>query len=328
MADHDAFFTLARRLARAGRPFATATVVRVDSPTSGRPGDRSVVTVEGELHGWIGGSCARPTVIREALAALGDGESRLIRLSSESDETVAREGLIDLSMTCFSGGTMEIFIEPHLPSPSLFVVGEQPVAQALAALGRKMGYRVVAVASAGLVEADERLERIEQLAENLAPLSFVVVATHGESDEIDVETALRASAPYVGLVASRKRMRSIRSYLEGRGLSDLTALHAPAGLDIGARRPEEIALSILAEVVATRRAMNKFEWTGAASSAEAESEPAAAIDPVCGMTVPISAAALSFEHSGELFYFCCGGCRERFVAEPERYRPTGSSTTG
>ncbi len=313
------FFGLAHRLRERGEPFATATVVRAERPTSGKPGDRAIVTLDGELHGWIGGSCAAPTVIRESLAALADGESRLIRLSSEPEDQALREGITDLSMTCFSGGTMEIFIEPNPPRPRLVVVGEQAVARSLAALGAAMGYEIVG--GGGGVAGPVRPEAI---AERVHPLTAIVVASHGEGDEIALEHALTSEAPYVGLVASPKRAASIRKYLAVRGVSEerLADLHAPAGLDLGAREPEEIALSILAQIVQLRRATGRFEWeaeAGPADAAEAGEAPAAARDPVCGMSVEIAGAVHVHEHDGSAFYFCCGGCLARFAAEPERY---------
>ncbi len=321
------FFDLAHRLREQGEPFATATVVRAERPTSGKPGDRAIVTLAGELHGWIGGSCAAPTVIRESLAALADGGSRLIRLSSEPEDQALREGITDLSMTCFSGGTMEIFIEPNPPRPRLIIVGEQAVARALAALGAAMGYEVVGVGGAGdLVPGGETLPDPAAIAGRVHPLTAVIVASHGESDEVALEHALESAAPYVGLVASPKRAESIRKYLKVRGIPEerLAALHAPAGLDLAAREPEEIALSILAEIVRLRRAMGRFEWRGAAAeageaSAGAPETPATALDPVCGMTVEIAGAVHVHEHDGAAYYFCCGGCLAKFAADPARY---------
>ncbi len=321
------FFGLAHRLRERGEPFATATVVRVERPTSGKPGDRAIVTLAGELHGWIGGSCAAPTVIRESLAALEDGESRLVRLSSEPEDRELREGITDLSMTCFSGGTMEIFIEPNPPRPRLVVVGGQAVARALAALGAAMGYEVVGVGGAGGPTPDgASLPGPEAIAGRVHPLTAVVVASHGEGDEVALEHALESEAPYVGLVASPKRAESIRKYLRVRGISEerLAALHAPSGLDLGAREPEEIALSILAEIVQLRRATERFSWRGAegaeaAGAATGRAAPETAFDPVCGMPVAVAGAVHVHEHDGAAYYFCCGGCQAKFSADPERY---------
>ncbi len=320
------FFGLAHRLREQGEPFATATVVRAERPTSGKPGDRAIVTLTGELYGWIGGSCAAPTVIRESLAALADGESRLIRLSSEPEDQALREGITDLSMTCFSGGTMEIFIEPNPPRPRLVVVGEQAVARALAALGTAMGYEVVAVGGAGeLAPGVASLAGPEAIGGRVHALTSVVVASHGEGDEVALEHALESAAPYVGLVASPKRAESIRKYLKVRGIPEerLSALHAPAGLDLNAREPEEIALSILAQIVQLRRTTARFDWRGAGEAADAPPSarraPETAVDPVCGMTVSIAGAVHVHEHDGAPYYFCCGGCLAKFAAEPERY---------
>jgi xanthine dehydrogenase accessory factor len=323
------FFARALELERRGEPFATATVVRIERPTSGKPGDRAIVTIHGRLDGWIGGSCARPTVIQEALAALREGTSRLIRLSTEPESDAGREGITDLSMTCFSGGTMEIFIEPNPPRQRLIIVGEQAVAEALAALGGAMGYHVVGVGGGEpLAGAEEMIATGEAIAEHVHPLTAVVVATHGDHDEIALEHALESGAPYVGLVASRKRAGSIRRYLAVRGIEEerLRALHAPAGLDIQARRPAEIALGILAEIVQLRSATEEFDWPvgGAKKDAAAGSEaPGTAIDPVCGMTVEIAGAAHVHEHEGTSYYFCCAGCLASFATEPERYPPAG-----
>lgn len=316
------FFALAGRLEQRGEPFATATVVRVERPTSGRPGDRAVVTLDGELHGWIGGSCAKPTVIKEALAALADGKSRLIRLSSEPDDQELREGITDLSMTCFSGGTMEIFIEPNPPHPRLIVVGDQPVAQALASLGKAMGYQVMGTGgSASLSEADQMLDTPAAIPSQAHPLTAVVVATHGDHDEVALEHALASDAFYVGLVSSPKRASSIKDYLGKRGIDGkrLSTLKAPAGLDIQAREPEEIALSILAEIVQLRRGTDSFEWRNGTEAGTATPSSETAVDPVCGMTVDVANSRHAHEHDGRTYHFCCGGCLTRFAEEPASF---------
>lgn len=328
----DDFFAKAHELEQAGKPFATATVVRIERPTSGKPGDRAIITQDGELWGWIGGSCSRPTVLEQARAALADGQPRLVRLAQAPDEA-RREGMTDLAMTCFSGGTMEIYIEPQTPRPRLVVVGTEALARALAALAKVLGYRVVGVdtGEGSLPEATETLPDVRALAAESHPLSFVVVATHGEHDEVAVEEALRSTAPYVGLVASRKRAASIIDYLEHRdiGAAQLERFHSPAGLDFGARRPEEIALSILAEIVEVRRRLDHLAWeaagqpTAATASEQAPEErpeeaPAeTAIDPICGMTVQVAGAQNTFDYQGTTYYFCCGGCRARFAKDPE-----------
>ena len=320
----DEFFAKGHELWKSGRPFATATVVRAEKPTSGKPGDKAIVTEQGEMFGWIGGSCAQPTVIEEALAAMRDNESRLIRLSTEVDPAAARGGVTELPMTCYSGGTMEIYIEPHQPRTRIVIVGGQHVAQALTSLGRAMGYEIVSVIPAGeshqITEADRQVTDLEGLGDFVDAGTYVVVATHGNYDELALEPALRAGAGYVGLVASRKRAESVVEFLRGKGLGDedLAPLHVPAGLDIGARRGDEIAVSILAEIVQHRR-QREAQEVPAEEAAEQEKVAETAIDPICNMSVTIEGAVHTYEHEGKTYYFCCGGCLTRFAADPQSH---------
>ncbi len=316
---YDEFFSKAHELLSEGKPFATAVVVRAEKPTSAKPGDKAIVTAEGVMHGWIGGSCAQPTVIQEAMKALADGEPRLIRLSTDPQKE-SRAGLIDLPMTCFSGGTLEIYIEPQLPPTRLMIIGSLPVAQALARLGQTMHYHVVAVdpdtGGAGMAGADEVLTDLKKIKEKITPLTYVVVASHGHYDELALEQTLRSKAAYVALVASKTRAAAVLEYLRGQGLTEaeLARLKYPAGLDIQALRGDEIALSIMAEIVQRRRNAKPLEVTALTAP-----QPAEAVDPVCGMTVLIAGAEHSTTSNGQMFYFCCAGCRESFEQNPEQY---------
>ena len=180
----DDFFTKANELTQRGVPFATAVVVRAEKPTSGKPGDKAIITPDGTLYGWIGGSCAQPSVVREALRALSDGESRLIRLSPDPGSQIPRDGLLDVAMTCFSGGTLEVYIEPQQPRPRLLVIGNLPAARALAELGHAMHYYVVLVDPTHMGEmpsyADELLTDLIGVAGRIDQQTYVVVATHGQ----------------------------------------------------------------------------------------------------------------------------------------------------
>ncbi len=335
----DEFFAKAHELIEKGEPFATATVVRAEKPTSGKPGDKAIVTLDGVMFGWIGGSCAQPTVIAEALAAIEEDRSRLVRITPDPGAETS-EGVKEVAMTCFSGGTIDVYVEPQQPRPRLLVVGHLPAARALAHLGKALSYRVVVAdpeaGGAGLDHADEVLTDLKAIPSRVDPLTYVVVASHGHYDEEALEQALGTGASYVGLVASRKRARPILERLRKKGFSEeqLARVRAPAGLDIGARRGDEIALSILAEIVQRRRGAERLEWArareteaderaaGAAAAgqvADAETEPTAAVDPVCGMSVRTRDAAHTFEHAGTVFYFCCGGCRAKFSADPAPY---------
>ena len=254
---------LASELAGRREAFALATVVRREPPSSARVGDSAVVTPDGGFHGWLGGSCTRPTVVREALAALADGAPRLIGIVRDPDSSSqARSGLTVFPMACHSGGSVEIYIEPLLPARRLLVFGVSPTARALTRLAAVLGYRVEAVdPEAGetlfpdasrLVTSDESIEPPGSGQD--AARCCAVVATLGQRDEEAAWAAVRLKPGYVGVVASRKRFGQIRETLAARGATpeQLDRITNPAGLDIGAETPEEIALSILAEI--TRRA--------------------------------------------------------------------------
>jgi xanthine dehydrogenase accessory factor len=312
-------------LRQRGEPVALATVVASRRPASARPGDRALVLASGDLLGWIGGDCAQPTVQREALRALADGQPRLIRLSPAAAPLVRQEGVVEAAMTCHSGGTLEIYVEPFLPAPWLLVTGDTPVAEALASL-------------AGLADFRLRRDLPDEAAGLPAGERYVVVAGMSSADEADLERALKLAPTYLAFVGSRRRLAEVTVRLRGRGLpvEQLGRIKGPAGLDIGAQTAAEIAISIMAEVVQHRRraradlARPETE-TGAAGAVEpsgAGAEPAAApslasvpvaIDPVCGMEVAIQGARQVLEYDGERRFFCCPACRQRFAAEPARY---------
>lgn len=309
---------LAARLAADGQAFALATVVRCEAPTSARPGARAVVRPDGTIDGWIGGSCAQPLVIREAQAALADGQPRLMRLCPSPGEEGALPGLVEHRMSCHSGGTLDIFIEPVVPAPRLCVVGPSPIARALAALGATVGYDVVAINPEPGSDDPATLGPLSDTVHGAS--RFVAIATMGMTDEEALLAALRGPAVYVALVASPRRAAKVREYLEAEGIDadQLARLHAPAGIDIGARTAEEIALSILAELVAVRAA---GAGAGFHPTTTVVSPPVAlvAVDPVCGMDVEVGSARFTLEHAGRTVYFCCPGCRRSFQKDPARY---------
>ena len=302
---------LAHTLAQRGVPFALATVVRCERPTSAKPGAKALIRGDGTVCGWIGGSCAEPVVVREALQALRDGRPRLVALVGEGGAGPGRrDGVREYPMTCHSGGTVEVFVEPFLPKRALIVIGGGPVAECLAALGKIAGY---AVTTEPGIPPDDRAPRL-----SIPPGAFVVVSTHGAFDEEAVALALEGGAAYVSLVASRRRAGAVLEALRARGIAvDLQRrLRAPAGLDIGAVTPEEIAVSVLAEVVeASRRGTAE---TGR-PEAPAEAAGAPARDPVCGMPVSASATKYRSEVSGRTFFFCSAGCKRTFDQDPTRY---------
>ena len=330
-------FTRAVELDRAGRPYALATVVAVRRPTSARPGARGLILPDGTIEGWVGGSCAQPIVVKEALRALADGEPRLLRLSREMPSDSRRgDGVVDYVMTCHSGGTLEIYVEPHLPVAQLWIAGTTPIAHALVELGAASGYRVSVVDPVALAEAFPAAERVVaetsfRSLEATAP-PYVVVASQGSWDEEAVAAALALDVAYVGLVASPTRAAAIREYLAGEGVAAerIAALRAPAGLDLGAVTPVEVAVSIIAELVQVRRGRAAFVAAPGpatlagttAARAEGAIGEIVLLDPVCGMTVEREHARHIAEHGGVVYAFCSVGCRARFVKDPAAYAPT------
>lgn len=303
---------LAVELRDRGEPFALATVVRCERPTSAKPGAKALVRRDGSVSGWVGGACAEPVVVREALAALRDGQPRFISLVGEGGRGPgSREGVLEYAMTCHSGGTLEIYVEPVLPRPLLVLIGHGPVIEALAALGRATGFTVA------VLGPDAMREELARLA--LTPRSSVVVATHGNFDEDALERVLASEVGYASLIASRRRAAAIVDGLRQRGVPPerIGRLKAPAGLDIGAVTPEEIAVSVLAEIVQSRRS-GKAAWTEA-EAAETASAPAEARDPVCGMLVEVATARYRSETPGGVVYFCCARCKETFARDPGRF---------
>ncbi len=281
--------TAAARLAAEGRPHALATVVRVVRPASARVGDRALVGEDGRVQGWVGGACSEPAVVREALRALADGEPRLLRIAPAGSGGEGADVVVAES-SCASEGTVEVFVEPRLPAPLVGVVGESPAAATLAELARVVGWRVAR-------DVDERADA-------------VVVATMGRGDEDALLRALSVETGYVALVASARRAVAVLDALRTRGVDEeaLLRVRSPAGLDLGPVSQAEIAVAILAELVAWRHDRGR-----------APLSLPEAVDPVCGMTVNGLAASERAVHEGVEHLFCCSGCRTAFLAEPERY---------
>jgi xanthine dehydrogenase accessory factor len=274
-------------------PFVLATVVRARRPTSVRPGDTAIVRSDGAIEGFVGGHCAASSVRLYAMRALETGEPILLRLLPDGGDTERPrdgiEGVVVEHNPCLSGGALEIFLEPRLPEPRIVIVGDSPVAQALEELAVTGGYSVEPSGAAS--DGD------------LAGAAAVIVASHGDQEEQVLTAALSAGVPYVALVASRDRGAAVRAGLDlPRELS--SQLHTPAGIDIGAGTPVEIAISILAELILVRH------------SDPAPGRPPAttAIDPSCGMEVAVTDLTLRVELSGAPIYFCSEGCRSAYAS--------------
>lgn len=319
---------LASSLASREERFALVTVVRREPPSSARVGDAAVVTEKGDYHGWVGGGCTRSTVLREALRAIADGEPRLLSLSPEPDEE-RRAGVVSLPMTCDSGGTVEIYVEPVLPVARLLLFGSSPAVRVLSRIGHATGYRVDVVdPDADKAAFPEAMSVSRSLSPDSVPRgAHVLVATMGERDLEAIEAAVARAPAYLGVIASPKRFAQLRDALLARGVSRgaLAGIAAPAGLDIGARTPEEIAVSIMAQIVERRRAAAKAQEAQDAPTVEILAESAReAIDPVCGMSVTVAAARHTADLGGVEYYFCCAGCRTKFLADSTRYVGPGT----
>jgi len=287
--DRGAVLVEAGRLAAAGRPFALATVTSVKRPASARAGDRGIVTEDGRLVGWVGGACSEPAVVREALRALGEGTTRLLRICPPGGSE-AGEGVVVAESACASEGMVEVLIEPQLPQPLLAVVGDSPAAATLRELAGAIGWRVTHDVTAG-AEA-------------------VVVATMGRGDAEALDASLATPAGYVGLVASAKRAGVELAALRERGLDEetLARVRSPAGLDLGRLTQPEIAVAVLAELVAWRHDRGSVGEL-----------PVEALDPVCGMTVAVAVATRSVDHEGTTYWFCGEGCASSFARDPGRF---------
>lgn len=303
-----AFLEQAVELRRQGQSFAMATVVWRQGPSSSQQGSRAIITAAGEIHGWIGGACAEPVVIREAGKVIAEGEPRLLLLgTTEQFGTAIPEGIAVVPISCQSEGAVEVYIEPVLPTPQLVVVGRSPMAQTLVELGRALGWESVL--------HDVSDFRTAEVGEQ----SMVVVATQGHGDEEAVEQAVAANPAYLGLVGSARRGEAVIGYLTDRGLAEeaLERIRVPAGLDLGATSHREIAVAVLAQLVALRASGELT--TGAGTAATARTQLVEEVDPVCGMTVRADVSSHPVDYDGTTYYFCRVGCRTEFEKDPSAY---------
>lgn len=294
-----------------GEAFAVATVVRAERPTSCRPGDKAVIRSDGRLQGWIGGSCAQPTVISEALASLEDGEPRLVLLTPDG-VAVPRTGMTVHQMSCFSGGVVEVFIEPFLPAPQLIICGVSPAAAAVASIGHVVGFEVVVVDALATPEdfptASVVVDRIDPSAYPASRERFAIVATHGLWDEEALRQVLALETSYVGLVASVRRFEATIADLAMTGVDPerLARVACRPGIEIGARTFQEVALGIVADLVSRRRGVR---GQGERVRVQVLSEvPVLHEDPICGMLVDPEVTPHRLEHDGHVWYYCAARC--------------------
>jgi xanthine dehydrogenase accessory factor len=295
-------------LARTGQSYALATVVWRKPPSSGQHGSKAVITSDGQLHGWIGGACAEPVVIREAKRVLAAGEPSLIWLGQEGDFEGMHipEGVITIPMSCQSEGALQLYIEPVLVAPEVIIVGRSPMVTTLLELVRGVGWR------------GEIVDGLDFQPNMAGPGSIVIVATQGHGDEEALEAAINADPAFIGLVASAKRGDAVRGFLADRGISTekLSRVKVPVGLDLGHTTHREMAVSILGELVQMRAA---GELLHSPIIPLAMAEPEEVLDLVCGMTVEAVPANRPLEYEGITYYFCAPGCRVAFEKDPESF---------
>ena len=304
-------------------PFVAATVVRAERPTSAKPGDTALVLGDGSIVGFVGGACAEASVAAQGLHALETGQPVLLRVTPDG-QAERRDGAVSVHNPCLSGGTLEIFLEPALPPLLVVVHGAGPIAHAVLDLAGRLGYATAKGPDGPLLEVP-----IPAIATDA---DAVVVASHGRGESEVLLAALSAGVPYVGLVASRRRGAAV---VAGLAVDEAARarIRTPAGIDIGARTPEEVALSILAEIVSRLpRAGQSGHQQGPAGPGGHQQGPAGpgghqqgpagpatamtAVDPVCGMTVVAGGTSLHTEHGGTRQWFCGSGCLKAFVADP------------
>jgi xanthine dehydrogenase accessory factor len=314
----------ALQLGEEDEAFAIVGVISTEGPTAVKAGNKSIILSDGRIEGWVGGHCTEGEIVRNALEAMKDGQMRTLRLS-----------------TC-QGGMMDVYVEPYPQRRKLLVVGHVPIAGALSKLARTLNFKVMVADNkrfADTTQADILIEKVSDLESvRLTKQTYVVITTMGENDQEIAEKLAKSPAPYVGIVAGKKRAHEILTYLRAQGLPEeqLAKVKSPAGIYIRAVTAEEIALSVLAEIVELarggkeeiRKMAREQVKTSAKHGAAAtvvgpqpsqESSSVIAVDPVCGMTVEIANALYHTHRNGQTTYFCSEGCKREFDENASKY---------
>lgn len=319
------FLKTTQDLYKTKEPFAIALVVNRQIPSSGKPGDKAIIQQDGKIIGWIGGGCTRGIILKEAATAMQDGKPRLVRIGG-ADSANSNPNVKEYKMTCHSGGAVEVYIEPVLPRPQILIMGKSHVAMALSRISKAMDYTVNVFASGADAVAFPDADHIfDSKLKNdfINPSTCIVVCTQGENDEDALEQALKSGVGYVSFISSRRKANAVFANLRARGLTmdQLKRVKTPAGLDINAKLSEEVAISILAEIIAfIRKEDQANSLPGSIEAASPmEQNPDIFINPVCGIPVQKSTAKHIIEYKGENVYFCCDGCKVSFEKEPEKY---------
>jgi len=311
------FFIEYLKLKNTRETFATAMVVQHGTPISGKTGDKAIIRADGSVHGWIGGGCTHPIVVEEAIALMKSGHSRLINIDPQTKSAEGAEAK-HFQMTCHSGGSLSVYIETVFPKPLVVVLGDSPVGHNLLKLAAHLDYEILWVTESQDSEMNKGGEKISRSfdlkSKNLADPTFLVVCTQGEGDLDALRVAFSKVVFYRAFVGSQKKMESLKKDLAEEGVCSgkLAGLKNPAGININARTPSEIALSILAEIVQKLR-------TVSSKSEHSLNDIEKSVDPVCGMKVSVDNTRYISILNGINHYFCCSGCKNKFERSPEKY---------
>ena len=324
---HNDFINKLNELKNSAEAYAIAIIVRRKIPSSGKPGDKAIITEDGYIHGWIGGGCTRGIVLKEALLSIKERKPRCVSITPSKIEG-ADENTKVYAMTCQSGGEVEIYIEPVLPKPQLVIFGTSHIAKALAKVAKAIDYQVDVVMSVPdknvFPEADNIIGLKDLEVNQINTFAYIVVCTQGEGDAEALNKALSIGCDYLSFVASRKKANAIYAEVRGMGATfdQLKTIKTPAGLDLGAKMPNEVAISILAEIIKHYRKAD--EIVSSTSNNEKKEEVTINNDdfymnPVCNIPVQKSTAKHVLEYKDEKVYFCCDGCKVSFEKSPEKY---------
>lgn len=317
---HNSALQLLNKLNNERKKYAKATIVRRQVPCSSKPGDFAIIMEDGKMQGWVGGGCTHGIVLKEALLSMQEGRARLVRISP----TVVKDNMPNTkyyNMTCQSGGSVDVFIEPVLPRPQLIIVGHSHIAMALAKIGLAMDYLVTAIHASRDATVYGNLEGLKIASglneANITANTYIVVCTQGSGDEQALESAILTQNDYIAFVSSRRKANAIFNSLRSKKISidALKKIKTPAGIDINAKLPEEVAISILAQIIEDiRKPLEESSDTQKAAISEDYY-----LNPVCNIPIQKSTAKHVLEYKGDSVYFCCDGCKIKFEAEPEKY---------
>ncbi len=320
---HNSFFDKIKTLRESEVPFATAIIVRRRKPSSGKPGDKAIITQDGQIHGWIGGGCTRGIVLKEALLSLKDMKPRFVSISPIK-KTDTFDNTKAYTMTCQSGGEVEVYIEPIMPKPQLIIIGTSHISMSLAKIAKAIDYRVdvyTTVTESNVFPEVDTLKTLKELdPSKVNPSAYMIVCTQGEGDAMALLKAISAGTSYLSFVASMKKANAIYTELRKMDITfdQIKTIKTPAGIDINAKTPDEVAISILAEIITDFRKSSEDEKGLASPKIELQNDDLY-LNPVCNIPIQKSTAKHILDYKGEKVYFCCDGCKVSFENEPEKY---------